>query len=369
MFYEFYIDQFFLEHLLTGFLLITAASYVQRKKLSWIRRIAGSLVNAATVTLLVCLRRPGGGWYLTGLFFASLVLYSGQGAAVWLSGLFFLLLMTVCFGGILELLMNLSGFPLMAGSVAAAGLLGIVGRALARQKALRTGLATVHLQWEGRSETVCGLLDTGNHLEEPLTGRPVSIVDAPLAKRLLGSEWEGRRGFYLIPYHSIGTEKGWMRGVTIDRMVVELQDAKMVVERPVLAICESRVSVQNRYQMILHPLHVSCGRGGPDLVRMPADRAESDVPGRADPCGGPDEAGQPADHAEPDGPKRADSCDGPDEAGPPADHAEPDGPKRADPCARADKQSGPDRADEQEGPENRNTPGGQDKRGEKENDC
>lgn len=253
MFYEFYIDQFFLEHFLTGFLLIAAVTLIQRNRMAWGRIVTASAVNAAVVTLLVLARRSG--WYLTGLFFASLILYAGYGVGAWVRGTFFLLIVTVCFGGTLELLMNLSGLPLMAGSAAAFGLLGAIGRILSKRKTLQAGLATVRLQWEKRTEIICGMIDTGNHLEEPLTGRPVSIVEASLAERLLGDHWETRRGLYLIPYHSIGTEKGWMRGVTIDRMTVELPGGRVVVTRPVLAIYEGQVSAGKEYQMILHPLH------------------------------------------------------------------------------------------------------------------
>ena len=99
------------------------------------------------------------------------------------------------------------------------------------------------------------MIDTGNRLQEPLTGRAVSIVEAAAARRLLGETWEQRRGFYLIPYHSIGTSQGWLRGVTIDSMAVKLPGGTAVIKRPVMAIYEGQVSTREQFQMILHPLH------------------------------------------------------------------------------------------------------------------
>ncbi len=253
MYYEFYIDQFFLEHLLTGYLLIGAAAALGRQRLSWRRIAAASVINAAVMTWLTCLGLPG--WYFSALLSAGAVLFAGKGREEFLRGLFFLLLTGVCFGGVLEALLGLFGLPLLAGTVLAIFLLRGAGYALARRKALRDSLVTVRLQWEERTETLRGMIDTGNHLEEPLTGRAVSIVDAAPARRLLGEMWEERRGFYLIPYHSIGTGRGWLRGVTIDCMTVELSDGTAVIKRPVLAIYDGQVSSGGRFQLILHPMH------------------------------------------------------------------------------------------------------------------
>ena len=49
-----------------------------------------------------------------------------------------------------------------------------------------------------------GLVDTGNQLTEPLTGRAVSILSPGQAEKLLTAGWETERGMCLIPYHSIG---------------------------------------------------------------------------------------------------------------------------------------------------------------------
>ncbi len=253
MYYEFYIDQFFLEHLLTGYLLIATAAFLGRQKLPRKRVMAAGAANAAVMTALVCLGLPE--WYFSGMLLAGVVLFAGKGRGEFLKGLFFLLLTSVCFGGVLEVLTGLLGFPLMAGAVFAVFLLRAAGRFLTKQKALSDSLVTVRLQWEERTETLRGMIDTGNCLEEPLTGRPVSIVDAVPARRLLGETWEERRGFYLIPFHSVGTGKGWMQGVTIDRMTVELSEGTAVIKRPVLAIYDGQVSAGGRFQVILHPLH------------------------------------------------------------------------------------------------------------------
>lgn len=233
--------------------MIATAASLGRLKLSRKRIAAGSFANAAAMTLLVCLGQSG--WYFLCVLLAGSILFAGKRREEFLRGLFFLFLTGVCFGGVLEALLGMFGLPLIAGTALAVLALRIAGRFLIRQKALRDSLVTVRLQWEERTETLLGMIDTGNSLEEPLTGRPVSIVDAAPARRLLGSAWEERRGFYLIPYHSVGTERGWLRGVTIDCMTVELSGGPAVVERPILAIYDGQLSANGRFRLILHPLH------------------------------------------------------------------------------------------------------------------
>ena len=59
MYYEIYIDQFFAEHLLTGFLLLKLTALFLGREGSWKRILAASLANAAAVTLAVVVCTAG----------------------------------------------------------------------------------------------------------------------------------------------------------------------------------------------------------------------------------------------------------------------------------------------------------------------
>jgi hypothetical protein len=90
-----------------------------------------------------------------------------------------------------------------------------------------------------------------------LTGKPVSIIGEDSARVLLGEHWEERCGCFFIPYHSIGTDQGYLLGVTIDRMDVGTGENLAVFRRPLLAIYQGEVSAKQQYQMILHPMHTA----------------------------------------------------------------------------------------------------------------
>lgn len=96
--------------------------------------------------------------------------------------------------------------------------------------------ADVEIALEGRSVTMKGMVDTGNFLTDPFTGKPVIIISAVAAKRLLPSEiveeavkekktqilsevlmnsnYASR--IRMIPFQSIGEERGYLVGIRPD---------------------------------------------------------------------------------------------------------------------------------------------------------
>lgn len=96
--------------------------------------------------------------------------------------------------------------------------------------------ADVEVEMEGRSVTIKGMVDTGNFLKDPLTGKPVMIISASAAKQflpaeiveeavknqkaqmlsqnLMNSSYANR--IRIIPYHSIGEERGYLVGIRPD---------------------------------------------------------------------------------------------------------------------------------------------------------
>lgn len=253
MYYEIYIDQFFVEQLLTGYILLCLCLKLQGRTISRGRIAAGSIANAVWAT--VCILQGALDGIVFGIAAAGLAVFPKKTAKQFAKDLLRLLFVTICFSGTLELLMELCSVPVAAGG-AAAGVAVRYGWKLYEQKKPAAGRRIeVHLYWKNQKEQLWAIWDTGNQLTEPLTGQPVSIIEKQAAERLLGEHWQERRGFYMIPYHSLGTNKSWMQGVAIDAMEVVQNGTIFTVKRPVLAIYEGQVSSTKRYQVILHPKH------------------------------------------------------------------------------------------------------------------
>lgn len=253
VYYEFYIDQFAAEQVFTGYLLLAVCVRLRRREVSWKRIAAGSVVNAVFAAAFVCMGIPQGA--IAGMIAAGVIVFGGKQIRPFVEDLLMLLFVTMCFAGVLELVLALVPLPVSIGSAAAAGVLQKGWKTFAEKRRLDGRLLSVRLSFGECTKELTAIWDTGNQLTEPLTGGPVSIVEAEAVSELLGENWEMRRGFFMIPYHSLGTEKSWMRGVAIDRLEVLLDGEKITVERPVFALYEGKVSSTEHYQVILHPKH------------------------------------------------------------------------------------------------------------------
>ncbi len=101
-----------------------------------------------------------------------------------------------------------------------------------------------------QSHLVKGFLDTGNGLLDPITGKPVSIVDKDTANKLLGKE--DIKNIRYIPYKTIGSKNGVMLCFQIDFLRIS-GEHECVIEAPLIGISEERFSSRGECEMILNP--------------------------------------------------------------------------------------------------------------------
>lgn len=253
MYYEFYIDQFFLEQLLTDGILLFLAAKLLGKNLSVRRLAAGSAVGAAVTTALIYLGHPM--LSFLGLVCAGIVSFTGRELRRLPGVILALLFTTVCFGGVQSAAAELVEPPFVVSAAAAGCILYEAKRRYTEKEYQSQSKAEVTIVWDGISLTLQGFVDTGNSLQEPLSGSPVSILDQRAAGELLSEGWEMRRGFYLIPYRTIGRKKGWMRAFSADEMRVKMAKNTVCIRHPILAISEDVLSEKGSCRIILHPHH------------------------------------------------------------------------------------------------------------------
>lgn len=117
----------------------------------------------------------------------------------------------------------------------------------------------VELESEKGNICIRALLDTGNSLKEPISRRPVCLIEEEiLAKLTLENELFLRA----VPYHSVGCEQGLLYGVEIPGMKICLEDGEMEVKHVICAGVGHSLSKKGKYQMILHPaLLEDCDNG------------------------------------------------------------------------------------------------------------
>ena len=254
--YELYIDVFFLENFAMDFILLAIVRKMTGCYAAYRRICLGALAGSFLTCLAVALPVP--------YAFVKLILFHGPANIVMIKiGLktegwkelarawIMLYISGFLVGGVFGFLRQYARAGSLFLALAAASYYAVSGiwilvAYLGRQSRYR---CRVVLQNGERSVTVQALIDTGNCLKDDITGKPVSIIDKNVIKKLWGEN--DIAGIRYISYHSIGKAEGVMPLVTLDGMYV-CRKEKEWIEKPLAAICEGDMTA-DRYEMILNP--------------------------------------------------------------------------------------------------------------------
>lgn len=95
------------------------------------------------------------------------------------------------------------------------------------------------------------LLDTGNSLREPISGKPVLVVEEESFHKLAGVK--NPEKLKIIPYHSVGKENGIMEGYEVPEILIKGREENLRCQKVIVGISKNKVSASGKYQMILHP--------------------------------------------------------------------------------------------------------------------
>lgn len=227
MHYELYVDSLFLVNFVMNLYLLMLVNHSIQHIAAPLRLIGGAALGAVCFLLPFLVPAPAwlklGAGILIGTAGMLRVSFPVRGFRMFLKLLEKLLLYSFGMGGgLLFLIRCLPGIRnFMTGILGILGAGGVLFLLLSRMKTgwnLQEGLCRATLSREGKRVTVNALIDSGNSLVEPISGKPVCVVDAEIYERL----WEsGAQGFRAIPYHSIGKRKGILQGYPLSGLSVE----------------------------------------------------------------------------------------------------------------------------------------------------
>lgn len=97
---------------------------------------------------------------------------------------------------------------------------------------------------------VKALLDTGNSLRDPMTGKMVSIIEERIAMPILSKKGDDMQR--MIPYHSVGKEDGQIAIIPTDQITLEQDGEIKRIYGMLLGIYKGDLSSTGEFQMILH---------------------------------------------------------------------------------------------------------------------
>lgn len=261
MYYEVYLDSIFLICFCMNRYLLGLAALCLPCTATHARLWAGAAIGAAGE--LLALLMPGGGMPLRLLLFA-VSLYGMEGVTFrcwWGRGLIKITEgLCVCFfllGGALKLLLGL--LPGREGWLPCSAVVLLLGagcyegiRLLMLRRRRDPGDCRVTLYGvDGHRVQIRGLVDTGNSLTEPISGRPVAVLEQRVWEQLYSEQPPS--GMRVIPYHSVGKPAGILTGYPVKDMEVEIGGIRQKCREIYVAIWQERLSESGAYEILLQP--------------------------------------------------------------------------------------------------------------------
>lgn len=132
----------------------------------------------------------------------------------------------------------------------------------------------INIKWCNKIININALVDTGNSLVEPLSNKPVIVAEYSALREVLPdklieiyekkresnlmeiisaiSEDSFRSNMRIIPFKSVGKEKGMMIGFVADS--VKIKDN--IINKPVIGICRFNLSRNGLYSALISPKHL-----------------------------------------------------------------------------------------------------------------
>lgn len=256
MYYELYIDVFFLENFMMDSLLLLFADRVLKNGRPYGRIALGGAVGSLLTCLVIVSPLPSVVKII--LFYAGvssimlLVSFQITGISQFLKAYILLYASAVLLGGIMQIFRPYMRYvSLFYAAASGSYILAVkLWNALSRIHRHRNTILEMILYTDKGERSVRALLDTGNELYDSITGDPVSIIDPEIVCEITDHP-ESEKGFRYIPYRCIQGE-AVMKVFRIRRMCVRT-DEEQWIENPLLGIGEKRLSCEGEYEMILNP--------------------------------------------------------------------------------------------------------------------
>lgn len=263
MYYEVYIDSLFSMNVMLNLMMLSLTAKILKCTATHLSLLLGAIFGSASVCLLILLL-PLPLWlrlFIAYGIVSILMVRIGLRAKTFellYRGTIALYFLSFAFGGMMEFASNqLAYFGIRKTTIIGTIFVGYLSwnsirLAISKFKGMSIKqIYEVNIRQDGKELSVSALVDTGNGLYEPISGKPVSIIEKKVLEQYQVEIQD--KNFRIIPYHSIGKENGMLRGFQADKLTIQNEELSIVCEKAILGIYEGKLSVKNKYQMILHP--------------------------------------------------------------------------------------------------------------------
>ena len=142
----------------------------------------------------------------------------------------------------------------IVGVMGVGAVLFLLASGFLERKSRKSPICKVTLAGSDGKMKVAALIDSGNSLVEPISGKPVSIIEKSVFQGL----WKDVPEFYrVIPYHSIGKKRGILRGYLVAEIQIEVDGITRNCKDVYVAVSEEDIS-RDSVKMIVNPMLLKC---------------------------------------------------------------------------------------------------------------
>ena len=277
MYYEVYLDVLFVINILMDYFLLRLVNRFVNGSAKWWKSLLGAAIGAAGICLLSLVswgKRTG--MIMVHVIINTMMVKIGcnpKTVSQLLKSLGFLYGTSFFMGGMLQVLFYFTGSSGVKSFVCTAAgsyaVLSIGIRFYFRMVKEEKKKYTVYLSVNDKTIVCSALLDTGNSLLDPVTGKPVNVgawsilgqlfpenMEKKLKDFMEGRECDmdfGKLNPRFLPFTGMGCSTGLALAVTLDYLKLEGQKVHMVIKRPVVAFSKENSSFGGKFQVILHP--------------------------------------------------------------------------------------------------------------------
>jgi len=256
-----YIENIFLLNLVMNLYLLRLTGRILKKASSFARCLVSSMVGGIGYCMILCI--PGAsytakvmlGMVPVGMLMIYLALQV-KGIKQLCYGTGWMFCFAFLLGGFIIFLKGKSPFleKYVRQGIIVAGM-GFIGCEIIKkgldnwQQRMKRQFCKVRLMADVGEVEVRALIDTGNGLTDPITHKPVAILEEGI--------WKGMQSrmrpekYRVIPFHSVGKEHGMLEAYEIEEMVVEDDVERCRYQQVIIAVFKGRISKSGSYRMIV----------------------------------------------------------------------------------------------------------------------
>ncbi len=251
--YEIYIDIYFIENAMLDAAILTLALFLMGKRMIPWRIALAASVGGVSAVLILIFGIKYGIFYILAVLATDFMMFLVAGNADTgekMLGIVYFHALAFAYTKLEECAAMLGiwkGNRVITLAVLIAMIM-LIAHYQSRRRAQRIYMVTItenseHIELKA-------LFDTGNSLTEPMSQKPVSIIEENETIKLwLAAQPERYR---VIPFRSIGKEHGILEGTMVDELIIWKKDRQIVHKDVIVALYKGKLSKDGSYQMILN---------------------------------------------------------------------------------------------------------------------